>query len=732
MTTLRWSAIAFALVVLISMLVPGTRQARADIPFLTQTGSLVNVGDKVALTGLIGQSSCSFYLIGTPGAIDAYGSPDNSTNTVNLTPLAITDYANPPDVESQPFTPTAGQTYQIAPTSLKQVQIVADATWSGTSNVLLSCSSSVARANVSGGGSNAVGVEPIYTPSSNHLGFDYTYQGTFTEFQTFGADTTSCSLPNGAGVAFTSSDSPPGPTWGYSVGGADYLFGLAYDTACAYTDEWLAVTSVGGDGNITAVYLGNTPYGDDVDDLYLGANNYVNLSGTLGTKVVGLSDGNLCLISDIMVTSGCSSGEALVAGQNITVTPTTSPANGVIVATTAQPFFQNIDFPATPFPAGAYAVFTSDGADSALAAAVVSPCPTTGCGVTAVTASAPLAATVGLVPNISCATCVATTPSPAAAGCGRITGAWPYTIDTTGCLSSSVPTPYPTPVVTASPPLSITTTAGPPTTYLVNLGVVPSSLGGLGLNATTFTNGQCAAYSTSLGHFTGTACGGGVYTAGTNMALASNVFSVISDPTFSGKVVVNNTLQAYNVLLTPVSATSGACTDASPYGAYMGACVENTGPVANGTGIGLRGYNPNGSAALCEIGVGASTNNVTGGWTSCSMTFPGVATTTLAVSSTITASALVANRGVCTSATNVFASCGAGQSTCTLSSATSCSVTAVVVANAVCTASYDHTSTVTLTDLLPLQVGVSGTTLTLYGDTSASLSGNIVFDYTCV
>lgn len=72
-----------------------------------------------------------------------------------------------------------------------------------------------------------------------------------------------------------------------------------------------------------------------------------------------------------------------------------------------------------------------------------------------------------------------------------------------------------------------------------------------------------------------------------------------------------------------------------------------------------------------------------------------------------------------------------GQASCTISG-TSCSTTATVFSGAYCSASYDHATTVTLADLEPLQVSVSSTTLSLYGDTTTSLSGTIYFDYVCL
>ena len=74
----------------------------------------------------------------------------------------------------------------------------------------------------------------------------------------------------------------------------------------------------------------------------------------------------------------------------------------------------------------------------------------------------------------------------------------------------------------------------------------------------------------------------------------------------------------------------------------------------------------------------------------------------------------------------------AGQINCALNTSTSCSATATVTAGVFCSASYDHATTVTLADLTPLLVSVTTTTLNIYADTNASLTGTVYMDYICL
>jgi hypothetical protein len=68
---------------------------------------------------------------------------------------------------------------------------------------------------------------------------------------------------------------------------------------------------------------------------------------------------------------------------------------------------------------------------------------------------------------------------------------------------------------------------------------------------------------------------------------------------------------------------------------------------------------------------------------------------------------------------------------CTMSASTSCSVTATVPSGSACTVTYDHATAVPVTALLPPEVGVSGTTLTMYASASSSQSATVGFDAIC-
>lgn len=71
--------------------------------------------------------------------------------------------------------------------------------------------------------------------------------------------------------------------------------------------------------------------------------------------------------------------------------------------------------------------------------------------------------------------------------------------------------------------------------------------------------------------------------------------------------------------------------------------------------------------------------------------------------------------------------------TCSLSSTSTCTNTAAVPSSSVCSATYDSSSTITpVSDFEPIVIGLSGTTLSVQADTSASLSGNVVMDVTCL
>jgi hypothetical protein len=69
---------------------------------------------------------------------------------------------------------------------------------------------------------------------------------------------------------------------------------------------------------------------------------------------------------------------------------------------------------------------------------------------------------------------------------------------------------------------------------------------------------------------------------------------------------------------------------------------------------------------------------------------------------------------------------------CSMSSATTCSVTETVPSGSTCTATYDHGTGVPVTALLPAEVGLSGTTLTLYATASSAQTASVGFDVTCL
>jgi hypothetical protein len=101
----------------------------------------------------------------------------------------------------------------------------------------------------------------------------------------------------------------------------------------------------------------------------------------------------------------------------------------------------------------------------------------------------------------------------------------------------------------------------------------------------------------------------------------------------------------------------------------------------------------------------------------------------------LTLTNLSANSYVCDNASLQLVTCGGasrGQAACTLSG-TSCAATATVPASAVCSASYDDvaTSVTPLTDLKPITLDVTSTTLTINMYTTTSLSGTLAADYVC-
>lgn len=664
-------------------------QVRADLPYLTATGSLNNPGDVVRITGLNGQSSCSFYETGTPGATDVYGSPDNSSTTTNLTSVAVTDYANPPNVKSQPFTPTAGDAYIVTPSSFRQVIITADSTWSGSATVFIGCSSSVARAASGGGGGSVTGTEPI-TVTSNNVGFDYTFAGQFEADQTVGNGEAlgNCSSISNIGLAisnyatqgfyFYDDGTPILHIGAYQVGGKDCS---TYDTLTIDESGNLYFPAAGSPG---CLYVSSP-------------NNEVESDGS-GNTTCG--------------------GATYTPGPNITF-PSVGAGTPQPIALASVPIVSGIEFTPSPnYSPGTLAGFALAGdGNSQLVSVAVSPCPTAGGCVVSVSGSGGTTCTGTAIVN-----CSTQTPTPTCTGAVSCTGTlFDGNLVISAATASPAPTPYPTPVVSASPgPITVSSSvvAGA-TVYDLVFGILEPQFGGLGLNATSFSNGQCPQYSTSLSHFIAGTCGGGTYTAGTNISIASNVISTIAAPVFSGTVSSDsggssNQVSANNSTMAIISAAASGtdplnCTNTNEVVISM--CQVSTESEMHFAGI------VGGSTVTCTFLYPGAAFDV-----SCPFDFTGNAPII---------TALTASKGVCSSSGKALVSCSSGQASCALSSSTSCTATATVTASSACSATYDHATTVTLADLTPLTIGLSGTTLSMYADTNTSLTGTIYIDYRC-
>ena len=134
---------AVAAVAVLAALVVGTWPpwpSRAQAPPLgpvTQTFT-TSGSAPIRFGPLRGQNSCAFQSTGA-GPTAAQVSNDSAT----WTPTVITSMAGV--VQSQPFTPTSGTTYQITPTTAQYLQIAPDTTWSGqTATITAWCSASIA------------------------------------------------------------------------------------------------------------------------------------------------------------------------------------------------------------------------------------------------------------------------------------------------------------------------------------------------------------------------------------------------------------------------------------------------------------------------------------------------------------------------------------------------------------------------------------------------------------
>jgi hypothetical protein len=246
----------------------------------------------------------------------------------------------------------------------------------------------------------------------------------------------------------------------------------------------------------------------------------------------------------------------------------------------------------------------------------------------------------------------------------------------------------------------------------------------LGINATTFTNGQCPAYSTALAEFVGAACGGsgGTYTGGQNISIASNTISTVNSPTFSGTITSTQTgdnFLAENSGRTMIAAEAGAvvapttdCRTAT--GLYVGFCQIATDSAMH--------FNVTYSGVEHDCFFTWEASNAGPFDVSCPFDF---------TASAPVVNALTANEGVCSGSGKALVSCIQGQVACALASATTCTATATVTSGPQCTATYDHASTVTLSALAPLTIGQSGTSLLMYARTSTAQTGTVYVDYRC-
>jgi hypothetical protein len=683
------------------------RPALADVPFVYVTGTLTNVGDAVTINNLVGQSSCSFFVTGTTGAIDVQGTNDKSA-TPAWTALATLDYASPPNVQSQPFSPTIGQAYQFSPTSLTRARVVADSTWAGGPAVVtISCSGSVARGNTGGGGGGGTvtGTEPI-TVASNNVGFDYGHAGSFSAIQAFGAAPALCG------------SEPVGTYWGsggyggyaYYNGGGFFLSSVKnnFSSGTCQVDNMIQFIPSNEFSNTPATLNFLGAVGSIFFQNFANGCLYVNGSGQLEVN-----------------TGSATCGTAVTAGTNMAFA-------GTALGTIPQPVFTNVDLTdASLQHPGNYVGLTSDGSGQVKFVALSpQPCPSTGCGVLAVAATEPLSSTGGTIPNISL-----NSPVPLAyGGFNQNTSEWPGgdCVLTTGsgftpapCPATSIPpypSPSPGPSFTATSPLGSSSVGNVVTTFIAS--PIPAAYGGLGVNATSYTSGQCPVFNGT--NFSGGTCGGGTYTAGTNISIASNVISVVAGPTFTGNTAVYNSGSGTGQFIVGAGTTCSASS--------VQICLQQS---SNTVDFEMTVRVPPSTFYYCAIVPSTTTPfllTFTGG--GCTSQFNAVETTDLISSgpvsgTSITDSGLAASKTVCTTTGGALTTCGDGQFSCTISGATACSTTTTVAAGSVCNATYDHATTVTQTQLAPAEVAVSGTTLTMYAATTSTATGTVYFDAKC-
>lgn len=713
------------------------RIARADVPVATVTGTLTNPGDQVIVIGLVGQSSCSFFATGSPSAVDVQGTNDKS-GSPGWTNVAALDYGSPAAVQTQPFTPSTGTSYQFSPTSLTRARVVADATWSGgPASITITCTAAVARAGAAGGGGGGVttvsGSGPVTATGSSAVtvGFDYSFSGLFTSDQSIGTGTVGCSSGS-ANPAWLFAD-PEDQATGFIVqdpGGAfEFGQGQVFHGSCSHNVAF----QISPNGIIPGQFVDFT-----VPNLGVRLLNYTN-------GCVYVQGGILTTTNDGSV---CATGGTAIGGANITVLATASPAGGQIISLIPQPVVSNIDFTDTALQApGDYMGLTADGAGKVKVVAIaVSPCPTTGCGVQGVAATLPLSSSGGLIPNISIATAIPRTVG----GFGSDTSGFPDgdCILTFGSGTLFTPAPCATPstpnTVTVTSPLALSTAV--PHVFALSLLTVPPVLGGFGADASGYANGTCPAFNTGLGHFVSAPCSSATsapVTGGTNITVASNVVSTVSAPTFSASVT------------SPILQTGvcGSCLKLFALTGSAGQILFGPGLTDSDAGSStITGTtNPNAScgSTTCELlfGVGLTSNLLiqtrnspglrmdsgsTGLGFSCFFGQGAVSTgPNFTCQQRFNTDGTSSFPGVTTMQGTVV-SPKKGNATCSLSAATTCTATATVIAGTTCVASYDHATTVTLAVLAPLTQSVASTTLSMFAQTTVAQTGTVSVDYICI
>jgi hypothetical protein len=582
-----------------------------------------------------------------------------------------------------------------------------------------------------GGGSTVVVSEPLTaTPTDSPsggtlLGFDYSSPGDFTSIQQFSAGASFDSTV--ASMLCTGLSPSVGAQWAASSF-TGFLAGI--DTTPTFTLQQCISRTVR-----YVPLLIHEGVGFEIDDAHypftllneVGNNGCASFSsGVLG------STGSPC------------SGTSYTPGPNITF----EPGSPVAIGLASTPILAGLEFTPSPaFSPGTLAGFTSAGdGNSELVSVSVSPCPTAGGCVVSVSGNAPVScAGVAIVTctaatpsptavgNIAWSgswpyTATVATPSPQATGCAIISGSFPYKVDSTGCQASGVPSPYPTPITTTGPspnPISVTTTTvGGASVATLAFNLLGPSLGGLGIDGTTFSNGQCPAWNSGAGHFSAAACSSTTYTAGTNMSLSGGAFSTIATPRFT-TLNLSAPSAAESCLIVQYDDPLSGCTGNAPFvGIYAGA---NLAELEFNDGIDCN-MNTNAVAYLADNCITHFTAALT---MSAGMT-----------SNAINDSSLSVNQTVCTDGSKNLQSCGGvapvaeivarGNGTCTISGVSCSQSIAVPSTTANCQVTFHGDQPSQSTIPISLNQNVSGTTLVVkvyYGSTPGSVA--VTYQYQC-